>query len=116
MYSREEPVKELLNDDGRIQYDEADPDRIQEAAKNVSQSLISLINKMGDYRDAITEETTEDTPSRIALARREVVEYWAATQFALSAVAWCFRVDGKDAYERFVHAMKHEDVVDMRGL
>jgi hypothetical protein len=116
VYSREEPIQQIMAEDGKLQYDDRDPLRIGTAADIVTQATINLIDKLGAYRDEVERAVDEDTESRMRLARQELVEVWAAAQAAVSAVAVTFRIDGNDAYERLAASMRTEGYADMHGL
>jgi hypothetical protein len=115
--SREDAVKLVAEDEQRVQYDGADLDRIKAIAGTFTHHAVELIESLGQYGDETQAEADEDTESRMAYARRDLIEKWATTQLALSKIAWAIRTNGDDAYNRLLSALGTEDGnIDMRGL
>lgn len=116
-YSREDRVGELNNEFCRVQYDDVDDDikRIGEAYDAFDVYSEELCEAVEQYMDAM-QETGEDAASIMGYSRRELIEKWALAQATLSKIAWVLRVDGNDAYQRMINALRTGDAVDMRGL
>lgn len=116
-YSREDRVGELNDEMARVQYDnlENDIERIEEASGAFFDYSDELSDRIDKYLEAMSGED-EDASSVMAYSRRELIEKWALTQATLSKIAWVLRIDGNDAYQRMMNALKSGEAVDMRGL
>lgn len=116
-YSREDRIAELNEENSRVQYDTVENDlaRINEAWDAFSSYSDSLEDAVDEYTEAMQEEG-EDAPSRMRYARRELIEQWCFAQATLSKLAWVLRVDGNEAYQRMINALKHGNVVDVSDL
>jgi hypothetical protein len=115
--SREDAVTLVAEDEQRVQYDEGDLDRIKSIAGTFTHHAVELIESLGQYADETQADADEDSESRMAYARRDLIEKWATTQLALSKIAWALRANGDEAYNRLLSALSVEDGnIDMRGL
>lgn len=115
--TREEMIGALYEDDKRVQYDGNDEARIAEAGELLTNCTIDLINALGQYRDALNAEVTEDSKDEMGYIRRNLVERVASAQAAISRLAWSLRIDMTEGYERLVTALGDENgIIDMRGL
>jgi hypothetical protein len=115
-HSREDRVAELHSDDERVQYDKGDVDRITQVMDVLGEHSDNLLDALDDYSLEASSPVDEDSDSRMAYARRELIEKWAYSQGALSKVAWALRFDGNVAFERLINAIKNGETIDMRGL
>lgn len=116
-YSREDRMKDINDEMCRVQYDslEDDTKRIQEAAEGFFSYVDELDDRIALYLEAMAEEGQE-APAKMLFARRELIENWALAQATLSKIAWVLRIDGNEAYQRMINAIKTGDAADMRGL
>jgi hypothetical protein len=116
-HSREDRVAELNDELSRVQYDNLENDlaRIEEAGGAFVEYVDGLEDAITEYMESM-QDTSEDAPSRMGYARRDLIEKWTLTQATLSKVAWVLRIDGNDAYQRMINALKNGEAVDMRGL
>jgi hypothetical protein len=115
--TREEAVASIADDSCRVQYDEGDYERIKDIAGTLTHHMVELIESLGAYADETRSEVDEDSESRMAYARRDLIEKWALSQLALSKVAFVIRTDGDTAFNRVVAALNIEGGnIDMRGL
>jgi hypothetical protein len=118
-HSREDRIAELNSEEARVQYKSATDDakRIQDAFECVDENINELDSAVADYLERIcTTDDDEDSPSLIRYSRRELVERWAFAQGALSKLAWVLRIDGNEATQRLVNALKEGKSMDMSGL
>lgn len=116
-FSREERVGEINDESNRVQYDslENDLERIHEAWDALEEYVDQLGGAYEEYIEAMQEDG-EDGPSRMGYARRDFIEKWSLTQATLSKLAWVMRIDGNEAYQRMMNALKSGNAVDMSGL
>lgn len=116
-HSREDAVSSIADDSHRVQYDEGDHERIKNIAATFTHHAVEMIEALGEYAKEADSEIDEDSESRMAYARRELIEKWATAQLALSKVAWSVRADGDEAFDRLVQALNVEGGnIDMTGL
>jgi len=113
-HSREDRIADLHKEDERIQYDERDPDRIEDLIGCVDDYAGELSDKLEEYYTLANSADTEEDD--LDYARREIIEKWSLAQAALSKTAFVLRFDGNKAYERMINALKTGAAVDMRGL
>ena len=118
MESREQAVVRLIDEQARLQYDEGDSQRIADATGLLTRDMIGLLDKAGQFHHVATKPIDEDTESEMKYARKELVEYWAFTQVALSKLAAIFRIDGQEAFDKMVEFLggSEDASLDMTGL
>lgn len=113
-YSREDRINDICEDADRVQYQ--DPVEDEKAALDplyaTGESVDMLETCVEDYFDAIEG----GDPAVIRHKRSQLAYEWAAAQLALSKVAWVLRIDGNDAFQRLVNAIKTQSTADMEGL
>jgi len=115
-HSREDRISELHNDKERVQYDKDDIIRLENVSEVLDTHEANLFEALEDYIKELESPVDEDSESRMRYARQMIVEKWAFAQAALSKVAWVMRIDGNQAYERLLNAVKTDKPIDMRGL
>lgn len=122
-YSREQRISDLHREEERVDYNsaEADGNKLVDAMEVVNDKVDGLEKAVEDYVISIKyeggdEDDQRDAYLQILAQRRELIEQWAWTQAALSKLAWVLRVDGNDAYQRLITAIKNGEEVDMGGL
>jgi hypothetical protein len=118
MESREHRVGKIIPEAVKLHYDDKDGERITEAAQELTQAAMNLLEKMGLFHQQTEAEVTEDSKEDMRYARQELVEAWGRAQLTLSGVASVFHVDGDEAFKRYADfAEGPEDaVLDLSGL
>lgn len=105
MESREQIVASLMNEDERLQYDGRDSERIYDASAKVTQSFISLLEKVAAFRNEIQKEVTEDSASEMKEIRYDVVVAYAEALIDLHQLGATFRISG-EAFDNIVAYLK----------
>lgn len=116
MNIREDLVREIGNEENRVQYDGNDELRIQRTAGVMAEAVVLLIQALGDYTEAMKVDVDENTADAMKAARYDVVYAWAAVQAATSNVAFNLRIDGDEAFKRCVDATKAGEEPDLSHL
>lgn len=117
-HSREDRINEIHGRDERVSYDDPakDYERVTACTDLVGEYTDDLMEALDEYSSEIIAPVDEDSESRMRYARQTIVEKWALAQGAISKVAWVLRINGNDAYEKMIEAIKTGAAMDMRGL
>lgn len=113
-YSREDRIAEINGPEERVQYQDPGEDEFKslDPVYATAEALLELEHSVQTF----FTECKEGPPSAIKKSREELVYNWALAQASLSKVAWVLRIDGNDALQRLVTAIKNRNTVDMEGL
>lgn len=117
-FSREDRIAEILSEDARVQYQDANEDanRIQDAFGGLAEKIDELDDAVCDYLEVTLEDPDEDSAAKISYHRRQLIEQWTLAQGSLSKLAWVLRIDGNEAVQRMLNAFHSEQAMDMSGL
>lgn len=115
-YSREDRLGDIFNENERAQYQKPGEDyqKASDTLEALDESLDDLYEQLIQYFTAV--EARDNDPQNIAFKRAEMVEGWSKAQAILSKFAYVLRIDGNDAYQRLINAIKEGNAVDMTGL
>jgi hypothetical protein len=113
-YSREDLFAKVADPDDRVQCVDAqeDYDRALDPLTRTAEVLDELHTSLGEYFD----EVDEGHPEAIKRSRERLVMDWAMAQGTLSKLAWVLRIDGNDAFQRLMNAIKDGKTANMEGL
>jgi hypothetical protein len=114
--SREALVSEVSHELERVQYDDNDGERLGESAVTFVLKSQELIEALARYTKELNAPVDEDSKERMGTIRRALVEKWAVVQGVTSKMAWTLRIDGDEAYKRFIQAIKKGEEPNMEGL
>lgn len=115
-YSREDRISELLTEEDRVQYKNLDEDnqRVFDGLDSMDEALGIFTNVIEEYLAVVGQEAA--TPENIARGRARLVFAWSMMQASVSALAYTLRIDGNDAFQRYVEAVKQDTTPNMAGL
>lgn len=116
MNIRETMMKDITGDNGQVQYDDYDVQRIEATAEAFTQSTVLMLEALGRYRKAMTAEVDENSVDEMKAARHDVIYAWTTAAGAVSMIANMLRFDGDEAYDKAVAAAKIGAVADFNGM
>lgn len=114
--NREQKINELYFEDYRVQYDEQDPERLERLGREVTETSVAFLEALGKYRDQLVKPIDEDAPADMKEARIDLIDAWTKLQASASAAALTIRLDGEEAFDRFVTHLSNDVAFDLSGL
>lgn len=114
--SRETIIGGVSAEDERVQYDDKDTDRLVKVGDAMIEHMTDFLAALDTYINTLQAPADEDSAAEMATARAVLVEKWAIATCAMSKAGWIIRVDGDEAVERTVTAIKTGKALDLRGL
>jgi hypothetical protein len=114
--NREQMLEGLQPEDTTLQYNEEDRERVNGAANGFTDASMNLLHALGDFYKEMASEVDEDSASRMQVIRENLVLRWAEVQLNVSALARVFRIDGDEAYQRIITAIKKGEEPNTGGL
>jgi enoyl-[acyl-carrier-protein] reductase (NADH) len=113
-HTRETPMAAIFGEGVRVQYDDQDEQKIDVLAAQLTDIAVGMLTTLGEYKAELSAPIDEDSQDRMKAARWELVERWGHLQFLTSKIAYVTRIDGQEAYKRYVEFMA--DVNETPGL
>jgi hypothetical protein len=93
-------------EESRINYDSGDSMKIGAASQFFTETAVTLITAMGNYRDEIEREADESSGDRMK-AIREALEFsWAGTHQAMAEIAFVMRFDPQEVIDNLNKALE----------
>jgi hypothetical protein len=117
METREQIVSKLMAESEKLQYDKDDPQRIYDASEKATQSFVSLLGLIAEFRDEIQKPVDEDSADTMKQIRQDLVTMYADTLVNLHKIGAVFRISG-EAFDRTVEYLSgpEEAPLVMAGL
>lgn len=116
MASREQMIKEVINEQDLVQYDGKDEARIAHVASLFTHAAMTHIEALGAYTDQLKAPVDDSSADLMKEARGNVVMSWGAVAAIVSKIAAVMRIDGDTAFQRVLDTAHTNQEPDVAGL